>query len=596
MALDAVQGKTATTFDGRTTTFDNTYSFSITARDYDNTVSATQIFTIQVVENNIKPYEDLYLKALLTSDQRDEFQSIIQDQTIFPLDLIYRVEDPYYGVVKDLKALFLAGLNPSLLSTYADAVETNHYTKRISFGPVKTAVARDSSYDVVEIATGNVVGTFQDVIGFIPTDFSLGYTVSASIPDGTALSNEHIKYEVVYVEILDDNTNASGQGPANTIDLTNQLTNPYYDQSGNTYTTAYPNAFSNMEASIVATIGYANKGALPDWMTTLQTDGSVLGFTRAVVLAYTKPGAGQSVAWRYAQAGYNLNELDFSVDRYELNNTYSANYDISANTFVKSAETTFDRYPSRNDEFRTSGTVDYAVSIPFEAINGKSLSQIAKTTDASGVAGFDGITNIEDGQTLVFYQQEYQTSTQISDIYNQGWSDAIELWDKDGWDLTTEEWDQSGYVPGYKEWLASANVITGTYSVTNQRIGVWQISIDSDSIVTLNYANSFPVTTTIYDPIVNRNVQTSSTISQISYYTKLFVRNGYTHGGVNIYYDPKIKIGKLYPSYSVIPQQIKIISTKFDGNGTRFIDNRDKYTVPESGDKYIKFAKTGVFT
>ena len=77
---------------------------------------------------------------------------------------------------------------------------------------------------------------------------------------------------------------------------------------------------------------------------------------------------------------------------------------------------------------------------------------------------------------------------------------------------------------------------------------------------------------------------------------KLYVRNGFTYGGTNIYFDPQVKAGRLIPNYSIIPQEIRIISTQFDGNGTRFLDYRDEYTVPESGDKYIKFAKTGVFT
>jgi hypothetical protein len=57
-----------------------------------------------------------------------------------------------------------------------------------------------------------------------------------------------------------------------------------------------------------------------------------------------------------------------------------------------------------------------------------------------------------------------------------------------------------------------------------------------------------------------------------------------------------IKSGKSVPDYSLIPQQIRTTYTTFDGNGTRFYDNRDEYVVPEQGDKYIKFTKIGVFT
>jgi hypothetical protein len=108
--------------------------------------------------------------------------------------------------------------------------------------------------------------------------------------------------------------------------------------------------------------------------------------------------------------------------------------------------------------------------------------------------------------------------------------------------------------------------------VTNQRIGIWQINIDANSIVRLSF------------------------VSTLNYYDKLYVRNGFTHGATNIYYDPIVKTNKIIPNYSVIPQQIKVVSTRFDGNGTKFLNYRDSYSVPEQGDKYIKFVKNGVFT
>jgi hypothetical protein len=571
--------QSTTTIDGRSTTFDDTYSFSVTAYTYDGSVSATRIFTIQIAERNISPYENLYLKAALSLEQRSQFQDIIQDTTVFPTELIYRIEDPYYGVTSDIRALFLAGINPSFLSEYASAVETNHYTKRITFSQVKTAVARSRAYDVAEIGTGKLIGTFEDGIGFVPTNFNSGYTAATTIPTGTQLTEEQIKYEVVYVEINDDNTisNSSGSfGPADTINLTNKITTPYYDKDGTGYSIAYPNAFSNMETKLVTQLGYANKGALPDWMTSLQPDGTVLGFKRAVVLAYTVPGAGETVAWRFGQRRFNLNALDFNVDRYQLDNTYSDNYDIAANAFISGSETTFDRYPPASLIFATIGTVDYAVRLPFEDINNRSLSDII------ALGGLDSITNFTDGQTLVFAQQEFRTGISIGDTYNQGWTDVRTLWAKNtdvsdndtldpSLDLTpglpwdSDPWDFSSYVPGYNE-----NLLNPT--TDNRRIGIWRINIDDAGIVTLTFEQT------------------------VSFYNRLFVRRGYAYGRTNIFYDPAVKEGNLIPNYSIIPEQIDIRGTIFDGNGTRFISNRDEYTTPDSGDKYIKFAKTGVFT
>ena len=85
-------------------------------------------------------------------------------------------------------------------------------------------------------------------------------------------------------------------------------------------------------------------------------------------------------------------------------------------------------------------------------------------------------------------------------------------------------------------------------------------------------------------------------VQTLNYNDSVYVRNGFTYGGTNIYYDPVIKPGNLIPNYSIIQQQIITESTKFDGGGTRFYDNRDQYALPEEGDKYIKFTKSGVFT
>ena len=565
-----------TTLDGNGTTFDNTYEFSITARDFDNTIEETRSFTIKVLQRNRIPYDNLYLKALLSREQRTEFQTILQDKSVFPLNLIYRNEDPFYGLSQDIKTLFLAGLNPSLLSQYAAAVSTNHFTKHVNFGQIKTAIATDGSYDVIETATSATIGVFKDNIGFIPNDeyFNNPYVTADSIPAGTQLGTEHVRYEVVYAEINDDNTNSQGQGPAaataDAIDLHGLITNPYYDLEDNAYYIAYPNSFENMTNVVVQgsnAIGYVNQGALPDWMTSKQPDGRVLGFTRAVVLAYTQPGASDTIAYRFQQAEYNLNELDFTVDRYQLDNSYTTNYDITANAFIHSRETTFDRYPGLSSIFTTAGVVDYAVTISFEQINDRSITSIAQD------GGLDGINSFSDGDQLVFFNQEFATGSTIGDTYNLGWSNVYCTWGVEPWDYDettvspTDDlpWDAANYIPGYNEHLLNP-------SIPDERIGIWQIGIDANSIVRLNF------------------------VSSINYYDKLYVRNGFTHGATNIYYDPIVKTNKTIPNYSVIPQQIRIIATRFDGNGTKFLDYRDTYSVPEQGDKYIKFAKNGVFT
>lgn len=556
-----------TTLDSEATTFDFTYTFTVTARDLANTISADRTFTLTIRQFDKIPYENLYLKALPSAEQRASFQTLVNDTTIFPLEKIYRHEDPWFGLASDIKTLFLAGLSPSALEKYTQVASTNHYTKRLTFGDVKTARALDQNFNV--------------------------------------------KYEVIYVDVQDANTNSFGQGPADTLDLINTLDTPYYDTDGNSYTTAYPNSVVNMGNVMVGGISYQDKGVLPDWMTSRQTNGRQLGFVRAVVLAYVKPGESDLVAYRLRQRNFNFNSIDFTVDRYQIDNVYSTNYDLTANAFVTSRETTFDRYPALSSTLTYSTTVDFAISTAYEDINDHYLQ------DIKNAGGMDGIKNIKDGQTIVFAKQEYTAPGSTLVDYNQGWSNVRVLWDQVGWafnidtsdadnsipsaDTTPgQEWDQANYIPGHNEYIIGTTYADGTtgfptspsdgaltmvngityhydddsslWRLANQRAAVWQINIDADNIVTLTL------------------------IKGIDYYDTVYVRNGFTYGGTNIYFDPVVKSDKTVPNYSIVPQQIRTIYTTFDQNGTRFYDNRDSYVVPEQGDKYIKFTKIGVFT
>lgn len=594
----------ATSIDHNNTEFDNLYHFTVEAADYDGTIASSRTFTLRVVRRNASPYEDLYLRAMLSQEQRNQFLEIMTDRRVFPIDLIYRNEDPFFGIAKDIRSLFLPGVVASKLSEYAEAVLNNHSNKRIGFGEIKTARALDENFQP--------------------------------------------KYEVVYIELKDDNTTADGLWPAQDIDLSKIIDTPYYDLMGNIYTTAYPNAFDNMRTEVLGTIGYENKGALPDWMTSRQENGRVLGFKRAVVLAYTVPGGSKTIAYRLTQNGFNFNQLDFTVDRYQVDNSYSDNYNLDTNRFLLSEETTFDRYPRLSSVFANKGTVNFAVNTPFEDIHMHTSGYIK-----SVLGGLDGYKNFKDGDLLVFAQQEFRRDQNDIGSYNQGWNKVNTswggTWDYDvdtrdneyqlvvawapdtyyqagytivndgayyrvnysffsgsvfGNDLVylgafdnyngkfedtpfdSEEsvnsltaiplsapvgttpglgWDEAEYVPGYNE-----NNLDPT--VPNQRIGIWRVTIDEDDMVTLVFQ------------------------TEIDFYDKLYVKNGSSYGGTNIYYDPVVKDNNLIPNYSIIPQQISTEYTTFDGNGTRFFNNRDIYTVPGSRDKYIKFAKTGVFT
>ena len=541
--------KGTTTFDKNKVQFDNVYQFTVTAVDdrdpaiYINTgtVEDDMTFTVRVNNYNKTPFENVYLKALPSQAQRTEFNKLLENNDIFPEQLMYRPADPWFGRAKDIKFLFAAGMNPNLAATYIESMQNNHYNKRISLGDVKTAVSLDENFKV--------------------------------------------KYEVVYVEIVDTLVNDQGKSIAKKIDRFGEVKAPYKTLP---FTQIYPNSLDNMKSEI-ATLGYANRGAIPDWMLDPQEDGRVLGFTRGVVLAYTVPGASKLIAFRLAQYEAQFNTFDFVADRYQLDHTLTKNYDVAAHAFAGSRETTFDRLPPVGGPFPYSGTVDFALRLPFDEINGRPLTYVM------GLGGFDGSKSIHTGQLVVFAQQEYYIPDHdvgyCKDPFDSNSFDLVEfdstyvpyhyLSENDGWNVESGLWGVKPYattayapsdiIPGYLEKLLYDSLLLG---VDNQRGGIWRVVVTPEKIVNLEFVQEVPLN------------------------GHLLVTDGQTFGDTKIYYDPVIKPHRSVPEYSLLTTEVRGSTelTRFDMGATRFYDSIDIFEMPEAGDIYLKFPKYNIYS
>ena len=397
-----------TTIDGGATQFDNIYTFTVQAEATDGTVADTKTFNIRINNLYTDPYENLYMQALTTIDQRRLFANIVSDPSLFPDASIYRIDDPNYGKASEIKFLAVPGVAASKLDEYASAMQKNFHNKRITFSEVKTAIATDPN------------------------------------------NNYAVKYEVVYVDVVDPFNPANADVKIET-DLyygLNKIRYPYYDSLGNAYHVLDPNTFDNMESRISSNLGYSAQGVIPDWMTSVQEDKTVLGFKRAVVLAYTKPGEAKKIAWRIQNKGISLNTITFTADRYVLDNALSANYDIDKQVFVSSRETTFDYLLLSNSQ--SYDTVDYAVTQPFASINNQTVSIINNN------GGVDGVTAFRDGDRLIFATQEgFNTNYDndgwlyFKDLFVGNYSDPTDSVDIAYFDGTA--YDESYAIPGYVE-------------------------------------------------------------------------------------------------------------------------------------------------
>jgi hypothetical protein len=596
--LSTTTNAISTAIDGNDTTFDQKCQFTVKAETVDGATSSIKSFTVLVRPYNLAPYENLYLRALPTQEQRRGLTNILTDTTLIPQELIYRYDDPNFGVAKNFKILFLPGLSPAKLSQYVQAIERNHYTKNIDFGQIKTARAVDS--------------------------------------------NGNVAYEVVYVDAVDTQTySTSGPGLSQVVDVTNNFL-----YNGNEFNTIYPNSFNNMTTRIEDSIGYSNRGALPRWMTSKQENGKVLGLTRAVVLAYTKPGSSKLIQYRLStSAKLPAGNFTFVTDRYQLENFLSKFYDIDSNKFLPSLDTSFDRYPNLSTgdvvntiiaetvtnsnvalipEYVTVGTgwivtgtdtsstidagtsivsisgntltlsksitatsgssikidgtarADYAVHNPFNSINGVSVEY------ARNHFLIDGVYAFSEGETMIFSQQSgYNTAS-------------------DGW------LDQNGNtLPGYLDKIGGASTV-------NKRSAIYQILFTSieeigfDSDLTGYDQPATGLYSSYFDQGSDNELQLQY-VSEILLNQTVKIRTGKTYPSTTLVY--RAIPGKSVPEFVVFEGTLASLETTFDGGscscregsiferrgGTAFSNNRDKYVIPESEDKYIKFPQDGVF-
>jgi hypothetical protein len=273
-----------TTFDAnlntvdRPTTFDLVAIFTVRAYSSNGLVSVNKTFSITVVRRYNEPYNNIYIQAMPPEDDRALLDSLLQNPTIFSPELIYRADDPYFGVARRVVYNHAYGLTAATLDDYVASLELNHYWKNLVLGEIKTAQARDDD--------GNII------------------------------------YEVVYSEIIDNLVNNDNESVGKQVVLpfpinANQLTQ---------IDSVYPNSLQNMRDQVIDTVGQVSR-VLPRWMLSRQSDGSVLGFTPAWVIAYTMPGQSGQIAYNIqTQFGQQLNLVDFDVDRYELDRWLTKNW------------------------------------------------------------------------------------------------------------------------------------------------------------------------------------------------------------------------------------------------------------------------------
>ena len=280
------------------TTTDNKCTFTVKAKDSTGTLFSSRTFTLLIDNFYSKPYENVYIELLPKAADRNVWENMVYNGQDIPDSYLYRPTDIYFGKQREARMLFLAGMTASTLSKYAKAVYQNHYNINLRFGAFKTAKAQDKQgnhiYDVVYVE-------IDDVKDPKPID---------GIPQ---LANTTISYSSINNPITVDES-AHIENGAITVDNQN-------------VTKLYPARLSTMQSRVQDIIGLSDSRTLPAWMSSVQDNGTVLGYTPACVVAYLQPGQGDKVLYYLnINTGIKLNEIEFTVDRYTIDGYFSKNY------------------------------------------------------------------------------------------------------------------------------------------------------------------------------------------------------------------------------------------------------------------------------
>jgi len=264
------------------------FRFVVRAKDTVGFAALDKEFTLRVNAAGDRTFSNLYIKAFQSKDKRLQWYDFITDSTIFSPEDIYRYGDPNFGIQTDLRVLVYAGIESKEAVNYVQAISRNHYRKRLLFGDIKKALAKDPI-------------------------------------------TQEILYEVIYCEVV-DTFEKNGTSISETIDLSDKIKSKVlvsYDAikvdsdipfaSDSDHQRVFPNSIKNMRKRI-KNVGDRDREFLPLWMRSIQqTSAFELGYTKALVFCYAKPSRGDAVLRRiknktdYASRGEYLDTITYQI-------------------------------------------------------------------------------------------------------------------------------------------------------------------------------------------------------------------------------------------------------------------------------------------
>jgi hypothetical protein len=301
-----------TYFDNFTTSVDREYRFVILAQDQFNLSSTSKVFNLKVATPNNLLYSNIYVKPFLRQDKRFELTGFFNDPTIFTRSMIYRPNDPEFGIQATLKMLLYPGIETKTAAQYV-SIFGRSSKKKFRFGSLKKAVAKTpATNDVVyEVIYLEVLDNLETDKGSVSSNIDITnrkhpITVNQGRRD---IIDSDLSYSNIYLMSQDVLPRIMLQDKTITADFSGQLINSSNKSS------VFGNSVTNIRKNI-SNLGETERNFLPLWMRTAQTRSGVdQGFTKAVVLCYCNPGSADYIMQNIYNSGFDFNSIDFTVDR-----------------------------------------------------------------------------------------------------------------------------------------------------------------------------------------------------------------------------------------------------------------------------------------
>lgn len=265
-----------------------TFTFTVRANTDLGIAVEERIFTLTVVNNDPgTKYTKIWFRPFLSKSKRSEYQLFINDFKIFEPNLIYRHNDPNFGVQSEIKMILDFGIEQIPLDQYTQALRQNFYKRRFTLGKVKTAVASDKDGNVIyEVIYLDVVDNLKTAAETLYTTRNISESLSGSSA-GQILSEMPLGFG--------DDTVDDIYYPASVKNMRMQLTRIQLDN------------FAMIKV---------NRFMEPQFMRTPQP-GTALpsNYIPVVVLCYAKPGQSEKILKKIAARGFKFNMIDFEIDR-----------------------------------------------------------------------------------------------------------------------------------------------------------------------------------------------------------------------------------------------------------------------------------------